>query len=111
MSNTETSQITTNVEEVEETTTSVQETTATTQSSLKVQDRLVGVPLSTVIATRNVIEVLTQRGNVFKANELTAVGSLFDTFTTIINKSVETIRNEVSSTEEANTEATAETSE
>lgn len=78
-------QITTNVEEVED---------VPQNPNVMVQDRLVNVPLSVVVSTRNLIEILTTRGNVFKANELTHVGNLFNNYTAVVNKAIEDIKKE-----------------
>lgn len=78
-------QITTNIEEVED---------VPQNPNVMVKDRLVNVPLSVVISTRNLIEILTTRGNVFKANELTHVGNLFNNYTAVVNKAIEDIKKE-----------------
>jgi len=83
------------LEQEQQITTSVEEVKAdTANQNVTVQDRLVQIPLSVVVSTRNLIEILTSRGNVFKANELTHVGNLFNNYTAVVNKAIEDIKKE-----------------
>ena len=66
----------------------VEETTPTT-----VTDRMVGVPLSTLIRCTNLIDALSRRG-CFRANEMKDVGGLYNTITLVVNNTVNQIRAE-----------------
>lgn len=51
--------------------------------SVTIQDRLVGVPLSTVLNVKVVLDTVTSRG-AFKAQEMSSVGTIYDTLVSIL---------------------------
>ena len=68
-----------------------------------VADRAVGVPLSLVVSCTNLIESLSVRGS-FRANELSAVGTIYNSLSQVVNAAVNQIRAEqVLSKEETST--------
>ena len=72
-----------------------------------IKDRLVSVPLSTILNVKVVLDTVTSRG-AFKAQEMSSVGTIYDTLVSILKNVAQESQN--TEKEEGNPEAESEKS-